>query len=187
MKKAVIFDCFGVLLTNGWLAFLHEYENPENADELRYLNMQNDRGDISQQEFNNRVSKVTGVSLEKIERQTSRSLVLNSSLVKYIQELKTRGYDLSIITNIGSPLSDYLPEDVLGLFPVVTESFRVHCIKPNVEIYQLHLSKLGLSASDAIFIDDSKDNCDGAELAGISSLQFIDNKSLKIKLENLLK
>jgi HAD superfamily hydrolase (TIGR01509 family) len=187
MTKSVIFDCFGVLLTNGWLAFLHEHENSENSDELRYLNIQNDRGNISELEFFQQVSRVTGVSVEMIELQTSQSLVVNQPLISYIHELTERSFDLSIITNIGAPLSDYLPKEIVDLFPVVTESFRVHCIKPDIEIYQLHLNKLGIPASEAIFIDDSNDNCEGAELVGIKSIQFIDNKSLKTQLEGLLK
>lgn len=173
MIKAVIFDCFGVLTEDGWLAFQDKYGTTENMEVLSYLNYQSDTGQITYKQFLLSVCKSTGVNKEDARRIISAAYHPNELLFEYIRTLKNSGYLLGIISNANSELTNYLPKEVLDLFDEITLSYQVHAVKPEPRIYQSHLEKLNLSAEQTIFIDDRDDNCVGARAVGIQSVQYL--------------
>jgi putative hydrolase of the HAD superfamily len=77
-------------------------------------------------------------------------------LVEMLDELKEKGYLLGIITNGRSPFQARAIEG-LGIYDYFdailiseVEQFR----KPQVEIFQRAMNRLGVSASDSIFVGD---------------------------------
>ena len=52
------------------------------------------------------------------------------------------------------------------LFEVVVDSANVGMRKPDPEIYELTLERLGLDAPECVFVDDIEVNCDGAAALG---------------------
>jgi putative hydrolase of the HAD superfamily len=59
-----------------------------------------------------------------------------------------------------------------GLFDAVAISCEVGLSKPDPRIYELCLDRLGLPASQALFVDDRADNIEGAAQVGLRTLQF---------------
>ena len=57
-------------------------------------------------------------------------------------------------------------------FDVVVISYEVGCAKPDPEIYQITLDRLGVAPGDALFVDDRVENIDGAARLGIETLHF---------------
>ena len=57
-------------------------------------------------------------------------------------------------------------------FDVVVISFEVGCAKPDPEIFQITLDRLGVAADRALFVDDRRENIDAAERLGIETLHF---------------
>ena len=51
-------------------------------------------------------------------------------------------------------------------------SAEVHLAKPDPRIYQLALSRLGVRAEDAVFIDDMPENVQAAQALGMKGVQF---------------
>ena len=49
-------------------------------------------------------------------------------------------------------------------------SYEMNLLKPHAEIYLKVLEKAGIRAEDTLFIDDSAQNCEGAEAVGIKTL-----------------
>ena len=56
------------------------------------------------------------------------------------------------------------------LFDDVVDSSAVGLRKPDPRIYELSLSRLGVTAADAVFIDDAPGNVDGARAVGMSAV-----------------
>ena len=54
-------------------------------------------------------------------------------------------------------------------------SSDVHIIKPSIEIYKYLLEKYQLNPEECLFIDDRKDNVDGAKNAGMNAVIFDNN------------
>jgi 2-haloacid dehalogenase len=67
----------------------------------------------------------------------------------------------------------------------VTVSGEVGFIKPERQIYDLHVRTFGLEPAATIFIDDSQKNVEGARAAGWQAVLFVDAKTLEADLERL--
>jgi putative hydrolase of the HAD superfamily len=98
----------------------------------------------------------------------------NERLIDYMRELRERGYKLAICTNNvreWEPLwRAKLPVD--EIFHVVVDSGFVGARKPEPEIYELTLERLGVPASGAVIVDDIELNCDAARELGMSAVWF---------------
>jgi putative hydrolase of the HAD superfamily len=95
-------------------------------------------------------------------------------MIEYMRDLRGRGYKLAICTNNvreWEPLwRAKLPVD--ELFDVVVDSGFVGWRKPERRIYEIALERLGVPASDALFIDDVELNCQVARELGMEAVWF---------------
>jgi putative hydrolase of the HAD superfamily len=57
-------------------------------------------------------------------------------------------------------------------FDVVVISYAVGCAKPDPQIYQITLDRLGVAPAHALFVDDRVENIEGARRLGIDTLHF---------------
>ena len=57
--------------------------------------------------------------------------------------------------------------------------------KPDSRIYQLTLDRYDVTAKNAVFIDDKKENIDAAIMKGIHGIHFTSAKKLNRELERL--
>jgi epoxide hydrolase-like predicted phosphatase len=98
----------------------------------------------------------------------------NQDMIEFMRELRGRGYRLAICTNNvreWEPMwRAMLPVD--EIFDVVVDSAFVGARKPDPEIYELTLARLGVAAPAALLIDDIELNCKAAEQLGIRSVWF---------------
>ena len=69
--------------------------------------------------------------------------------------------------------------DFLNRFDGGMVSYEVGFMKPSEDIYRLFLDKFNLKAEDCIFIDDKKENIDGAEAVGINTIWFNDEEEIE--------
>ena len=57
-------------------------------------------------------------------------------------------------------------------FDPILFSWDVHAIKPNKEIYELALEKLGARPEEVLFIDDKAGHLEGAKKVGVRTYLF---------------
>jgi putative hydrolase of the HAD superfamily len=112
----------------------------------------------------------------------------NDALIGYMSELRERGYKLALCTNNvreWEPLwRRMLPVD--ELFDVVVDSAFVGARKPEREIYEVTLDRLGLPAGATLLVDDIEINCDAARELGIRSVWFRSNDQAIADIEAAL-
>lgn len=95
--------------------------------------------------------------------------------------VKEKGYGIYVLSNACSKFYEYFPKEYdLNFFDGVVVSSDVRIIKPSIEIYNYLLEKYHLNPEECLFIDDRKDNVDGAKNAGMNAVIF-DNNYEKIK------
>jgi putative hydrolase of the HAD superfamily len=63
-------------------------------------------------------------------------------------------------------------------FDAVVVSYAVGLCKPDLAIYALVLSRLGVAAAEGLFVDDRPENIAGAEAAGLAGLLFTGDEAL---------
>jgi putative hydrolase of the HAD superfamily len=103
----------------------------------------------------------------------------NEPMIDLMREIKQQGHRMALLTNNvreWEPLwRTMLPVD--EIFEVVVDSGFVGCRKPDREIYELTLRRLGATdPKECLFIDDTEDNCDTARELGMSAVRYRNNK-----------
>jgi 2-haloacid dehalogenase len=104
-----------------------------------------------------------------------------------LRELKDRGTPLYAITNFSVEKYRLTKAryPILDLFDHVVVSAEVGLLKPDPEIYRLLCKRRKLDPAEALFTDDSKDNCEGAIAIGMAAHHFTGSAGLRRALERL--
>ena len=183
MIQAIIFDCFGVLLTENWLAFKQEKfgDNPDKLSRATELNHLVDAGLMSEDDYIAEITELAGVT-ERETRQMLRSVSLNQPLITKVAKLKPR-YKIGMLSNISSDwfVSHFAPEE-LALFDALTLSYQVGVAKPDPRIYQIAARQLGVETEACLFIDDVEQNITAARYAGMHGITYSSNEQLFLVL-----
>lgn len=174
MIRALIFDCFGVLTTDGWLAFRDKYLLKDEAklEAATDLNHQVDRGIIDQNTFVKEIAKIADVGEEEAVMVVN-SHVRNDVLFDAIRvQWKTR-FKIGLLSNASADYTDELfTTEQNSLFDAKTFSFELGVIKPHPAMYETIATKLGMLPEECLFIDDREGFVTGARGAGMQSVVF---------------
>ncbi|MDQ2939886.1 MAG: HAD family phosphatase [Actinomycetota bacterium] len=102
----------------------------------------------------------------------------NPPMIELMRELKGRGLRMALLTNNvreWEPLwRSMVPID--ELFEVVVDSAFVGCRKPDPEIYEIVLERIGLGGDQCLFVDDVEGNCEAARELGMTAVHFRANE-----------
>jgi epoxide hydrolase-like predicted phosphatase len=103
----------------------------------------------------------------------------NEPMIELMRELKDDGHRMAMLTNNvreWEPLwRAIIPVD--EIFEVVVDSGFVGLRKPEPEIYELTLERLGgVAAERCLFIDDADVNCEAAVKLGMTAVHYRNNE-----------
>ena len=185
--KAIIFDFFGVISSEVSPFWFAERFSKEEALILKNKYMTPaDKGEVTEEELYDILSKLSGDTPEEIERDFEKKTVINDELVAYIEELR-KSYKVILLSNaLGSWLRKiFARHNLERLFDEIIISSEVDMIKPNAEIFKLALEKLNVNAKEAVFIDDNINNVIGAKNVEMHALQYKNVQELKKELNSL--
>ena len=186
--KAIIFDCFGVLTNDGWLAFRNKYffDNGKLLEEANELNKLSDAGVISLDTFISRISVMADVS-EEVTKNSLKIHVRNDKLIDYIKTELKGEYKIGLLSNASSNfLDEVIGQDGVNLFDEIVLSYQVRVAKPDKLMYETIVQKLGLKYEECLFIDDQPRYCEGARALGIKTIVYENNRQLIDKLRHFL-
>ncbi len=195
-KKVLIFDLGGVLIDlHVERSFAHFVEMGADAAMLTekdcLLNtrmMQYDRGDISSEEmFDYIASQLSPLVCKNLGNELFDRIhaAWNAMLGCYdpgklllLKELRSRGFRVVMLSNTNSGhwgeierrFIEAAGEPLPAFFDALYLSYRMHCRKPESEIFLRLLSAEGAAASECLFFDDSAENCATARAVGIPSV-----------------
>jgi epoxide hydrolase-like predicted phosphatase len=187
MIKAVLFDFFGVISSEVSPFWFQKHFSPDEAARLKEEYMTPaDRGDLSEDEVFDTLSRLSGEKSDDIRRDFASRLVINGDTVRLIESLKGR-YKTVLVSNA---MRDYLrrilkENDLERLFDSIVISGEEGIIKPGREIFELALERAGVLPEEAVFIDDNEGNIEGAKSAGIAGILFKDPKGARVALSEL--
>ncbi len=201
MIRALIFDYGDVLDTvddiNPWLARREQLAaqftmTGEKMWEYFYLTepwQLVKKGRISVQEFWDRLLSPLGITDPQAQSDFVGRLFegrekVHTDMASLLHELRPH-YKLALLSNTFEPEMDTWVAEVQGLrdiFDVVVSSAKVGLAKPEPEIYQVTLERLGVAPNEALFIDDKTRNTTAAEALGIPSILFESPAQLRREL-----
>lgn len=188
MIKAVIFDCFGVLTTDTWRAFIDSLPEGVDIKRAKELNHALDAGKIERDEFLEQIKQLTGRRPEQLEDEFRGEIAKNTALLDYIRELRQHGYKIGMISNIASPwiTDSFLNQEEQELFDKMIFSFEVGMTKPDPRIFILACERLRVTPQEAVMVDDIERYCEAAKIEGLKAIVYENLPQLKRDLEPLL-
>ncbi|MDQ5932602.1 MAG: HAD family phosphatase [Candidatus Saccharimonadales bacterium] len=185
MIRALVFDCFGVLYWDD-LNRLYNLVSPDKFQDINDIIHACDHGYITQEDFLNQVAALADISVEAVVAVIHAKQRRNEPMIERLRALK-KDYKIGLLTNMGPGTLDTVFDETerAELFDVMVISSEVGMIKPSRDIFELTSERLGVPASETVFIDDRPVNTDGAERTGMQTILFTTNKQFDIELDRL--
>jgi putative hydrolase of the HAD superfamily len=189
MIKAIIFDCFGVLVGKGiWRTYEVAGGNVDKdkafLDDIIYKEC---AGEIDETTYNQAFADKLGLSVDAWLAIKNREEQPNLELFDYIRAWLKPQYKIGFLSNVNKGVIERLiPAELRELFDAEIRSAEAGFQKPDPRIYELMLQKLAVSAEEAVFIDDHEEYLVGARSIGISTIQYTGFDDFRAELETLL-
>jgi epoxide hydrolase-like predicted phosphatase len=197
MAGALIVDFGGVLTTNVFESFraFSEAEGldpeavrklfRERGDGLALLR-QLERGELEIPEFEQRFGPLLGVrENEGMVQRLFAGVRADDRMVDAVRRVKQSGRPTGLISNSWGGAS-YDRVEVDDLFDAVVISGEVGLHKPEPEIFRLGAERLGVAPEECVFVDDLRENCEGAEAVGMTAILHRGPDGTIPELERLL-
>ena len=195
--KGLLVDFGGVLTTNVFESFrdfcvaegLEESafvdlfrSNPDARRELRRV----ETGEIDEAEFGEILGEMLGVEdRENLVDRLFAGMEADEPMVEAVRRARAAGVRTGLISNsIGAGRYDRSTFPELFDAVVISAEERVH--KPQPEIYRLGAERAGLPPEECVFVDDLRENCEGAEAVGMTAVLHRGAATTVPRLENLL-
>jgi len=196
--KAIIFDFGNVLLEWNPRNVYQRYfpDDPEGMErffkEVNFAdwNLQQDKGRpfaegvaILSQQFPHHSHLIQAYHDHKIESDSGSK----ADKVRILKQLKKARYSLYRLSNWSAETFPYARKkyDFFDLLDDIVISGEVGHIKPDPEIFQIMLEKVGRPAQECLFIDDSLTNIKQAQKMGFATIHFQSPEQLETKLREL--
>ena len=193
---ALVVDFGGVLTSSIWSAFASFCEREGLAPETVRELFRGDRealsllrgletGRLADAEFESRFGELLGIdSSEGLIGRMFADLAPDEAMVGAVRSARASGVRTGLISNSwGLGIYERAPTD---LFDATVISGEVGLHKPQPEIYRLACEQLGIAPADAVFVDDLRENCDGAEAVGMTAVLHRDAAETVPRIEQLL-
>lgn len=189
MIKAVLFDCFGVLVGKG---FDNTYRLA-GGDPIKDRSFINDMlgqanfGLITDDDFRNAMAKQLGISNDEWADAVRRADLPDLQLLDYIKQLRGN-YTTAILSNANKGVLERKlgPEILKTFFDHVIVSADINIAKPDPLIYSLAAKRLGVSPEECVFVDDNKSHLVPARQLGMRTVLFRDSEQARLELEKIL-
>jgi epoxide hydrolase-like predicted phosphatase len=180
--RAVFFDFGGVLTTSVWDSFAEFLRgqgldpgtiknlfrhDPEALADLRGL----ETGTLTEPEFEEKFGRRLGLKdPEGLIDSMFTGMRPDEPMVAAVKEIRAAGLLTGLISNSWS--TDHYDRKLLAeLFDTAVISAEVHMHKPQPEIYRLAAERLNVATEECIFVDDLRENCEGAEAVGMTAVR----------------
>jgi len=113
--------------------------------------------------------------------------ILDDDLVDYVRKLH-KTYKTALLSNAWDDLRQVIAEKwhFEDAFDTMIISAEVRLTKPDPLIFQLALDWVGVTANEAIFVDDFQRNVEAAMVVGLQAIRFQTSQQMRDELERLL-
>jgi epoxide hydrolase-like predicted phosphatase len=193
---AVIFDFGGVLTTSVWESFATYLRSeglqpdtiknlfrrdPEALADIRGL----ETGALTEGEFETKFGRRLGLrDPEGLIDSMFAGMKPDEPMVAVVKEIRGAGLHTGLISNSWST-AHYDRKLLAELFDTTLISAEVGLHKPQPEIYRLAADRLNVEPEECLFVDDLRENCEGAEAVGMTAMRHHNATETTAKLAEL--
>ncbi|WP_234327370.1 HAD family hydrolase [Streptomyces sp. NRRL WC-3742] len=197
--RAVVFDFFGVLTSNmveviTWFenreriapgTFLRAWADPRGQDLFRSLEL----GRISQEDWNTGFAALMGVKRDDLLARYLHDAFPAYQVLQVARQARAAGVRTAVLSNsLGrQPYDPYAGFDLHRTFDAVVLSAELGVRKPEPEAFRAVLERLGVTAEESLFVDDSEENLAAARRLGFTPVLGLDEDVVVRRLRELLR
>jgi putative hydrolase of the HAD superfamily len=150
-----------------------------------------DRGDLSPEQYWSMLAADAGTKLSPAQLDEVHKLDLsmwsniNPHMIDWLHRLQRAGLKIGLLSNMHSEMVAHCRNqfDWIQSFDFVTFSAEANMIKPNSDIYEHTLRGLGVTAPQALFLDDRQVNIDAARALGVHAIRVKSMPQLRTDLQ----
>jgi epoxide hydrolase-like predicted phosphatase len=140
--------------------------DPEALALLRQL----EKGATSEDEFERRFGERLGLeSPERLIESLFQGMKPLDVMITAVRDLRRGRLKTGLVSNSWST-AHYDRELLAQLFDAVLISGELGMHKPEPEIYRLAAERVGAGPKACLFVDDLRENCEGAEAVGMTAI-----------------
>ena len=206
--RAVLWDFGGVMTESPFLAFRQfERERGLPADFLRGINARNhddnawarfERAELSPHEFDEVFAAETRAAGHEVRGLDVIDLLygeVRPAMVAALKACKGHFTNACVTNNVAAGPGRGFGRDrgragewkgILDLFDVVIESSRIGVRKPEIRFFERACEQLGITASQAVYLDDLGTNLKPARVMGMRTIKVEDPAIAIADLESVL-
>src|SRR5260221_172751 len=152
-----------------------------------------DRGDLTAEEYWLKLAAQANTQIDSRQIALLRNVEIeiwahvDPHMLGWVNQLRAAGVKTGLLSNMPCDLVTHLRAngEWLESFDFKTFSSDVGLIKPHPAIYEHTLHGLGVSASEALFVDDREINIQAARALGMHAIQFSSIAQFKEDLETM--
>lgn len=179
-KTTILFDMYGVILEESKGNFIPYTFKHFRKEEHERLIRQFKKEQLFTKAGNGEISSDTFLTLlgydnpeYHMKNYIENYLTLDSGFISFAEKYYEQ-YDFVLLSNDVSEWSSYITEfyQLNKYFKKKIVSGDVKCRKPDKKIYELALEKIGRTASECYFVDNSVQNLESAAEIGIYPILF---------------
>ncbi len=190
MIKAIIFDCFGVVITDALKVMVDKLslKDENRAKQAEALIHQSSRGLLSVEETNAQIAEVLDIPTDKYVRRKADGETKDQALLNYIKKLR-QNYKTGMMSNVsyGGLLRRFHADELNEYFDASVASAEIGFAKPEPEAYEIIADELGVRLDECVFIDDRESYCEGARAVGMKAILYESFMKFQKDLEKVLR
>lgn len=190
MIKAIIFDCFGVVLTDALQAIRSDLalRNPQGAREVSDIIAADNRGLMEPSESREQIAAIMGITTDEFRSRVAAGEVRDEALLNYVLDLR-QSFKTAMLSNIaGESLQRRFPGNELAVyFDEVIASAEIGFAKPDHQAYEIAAERLGVMPAECVFTDDREGFCVAAGDVGMHPILYKNFAQFSTELRELLK
>ncbi|MGI0134151.1 MAG: HAD family hydrolase [Candidatus Micrarchaeaceae archaeon] len=190
MIEAIIFDCFGVIITDALEILIEQLRvtHPERVREALDLVTARNHGMLDYGVYQSHLATLLDMPLSEYQSQLSEGEVKDSRILDYAAELR-KDYKTALLTNVGlgGLMRRFTTVELERAFDAVVASGEIGYAKPEPQAYEITAERLGVRLSACVLIDDREEYCLGAQGVGMRAIQYVDFTKMKTELTVLLR
>jgi putative hydrolase of the HAD superfamily len=193
--KVILFDLGRVLMHIDFEAFPNGLGLLTKEERLQYdqAHIQKsireyETGKMSTNEF---YDSLYGIFQKKYSREKLREsfdgiiVADNQEIIPFVEKIMLQ-YRIAVLSNTCASHWEKVLRlsSLIKLFPDVFTSFQLGAMKPARSVYENVCTSLNVQPHEVLFIDDLKENVEGAISAGMKGILFTDARQLQHDFQN---
>jgi putative hydrolase of the HAD superfamily len=196
--KGLLVDFGGVLTTNVFQSF-REFSEREGLDpdhvkekfrsdpEALGLLRKLEKGEVDVDEFEPAFAQAIGVQdHDGLVERLFRGIGPDERMLDAVRVARRSGVRTGLISNSWGSGLEYDDDLMEELFDAVVISGDVGLHKPQPEIFELGAARIEVPPGECVFVDDLRENCEGAEAVGMTAVLHRGADTTLPRLEELL-